>query len=49
MSDPLKQVVDENYSNLPYHNAETEKIQAERTKELAEPQKPAEEHSTASE
>ena len=30
MSEPLKQVVDENYSDLPYHNKETEKIQAER-------------------
>ena len=49
MSEPLKQVVDENYSDLPYHNKETEKIQADRAKELAEPQKPAEEHSTASE
>jgi len=38
MSEPLKQVVDENYSDLPYHNKETEKIQADRAKELAEPQ-----------
>lgn len=30
MSEPLKQVVNENYSDLPYHNKQTEAIQYER-------------------
>ena len=39
MAEPLKQVKDENVSDLPYHNKATEKIAAERAKPKAEPVK----------
>ena len=39
MAEPLKQVKDENVSDLPYHNKQTEKIAEERAKPKPEPVK----------